>query len=412
MRWGTFGSAGAAWLISKERFMRETTDWVDELKFKVSYGTQGNDQLRNYYAFRDLYNISYNSDTGEYTKVLSGKGNPNLKWEAQQLFNTELEFILFDKKFSGSVEYFSRLNSDMLFNVPMPPSVGYTSEPQNIGSVRNNGVKVDLNADIINTNNLKWSAYANITFVKSKILTLPEYTQATGGIKGSSQIYREGGSLNQVWLVQYAGVDPETGEVLYYTDPESDDYTTTANFADAKQTDLGDASIDAYGGFGTTLDAYGFDLTAQFAYQLGGKAYDGTYQELMHTGRQSGRNWHIDILKAWTPENPNTDIPRINSADDHDQKGSDRWLTSTSYLSLNAVTFGYTVPKKITQKLKINKLRFYVAGDNLWLLSARKGFDPRQTQNTVAQGIGISTTSGNFVYSQMRVISGGISLTF
>jgi TonB-linked SusC/RagA family outer membrane protein len=411
-RWGTFGSVGAAWLISKERFLREATDWVDELKFKISYGTQGNDQLRNYYAFRDLYSISYNSDTGEYTKVLSGKGNPNLKWEAQKLFNTGFEFALFDEKLSGSVEYFSRLNSDMLFNVPMPPSMGYTSEPQNIGSVENHGVEVDLNADIIKTNNLKWSAYANITFVKSKILTLPEYTKETGGIKGNSQIYREGGSLNQIWLAQYAGVDPITGEALYYVDPENDDYTTTANYADAKPTDLGDASIDAYGGFGTTLEAYGFDLSAQFAYQLGGKAYDGTYQELMHTGSQSGRNWHLDILDAWTPENPSATIPRINSADDHDQKMSDRWLTSSSYLSLNAITLGYTVPKKITQKLQINKLRFYISGDNLWLLSSRKGFDPRQTQNAVAQGIGISTTSGNFVYSQMRVISGGISLTF
>jgi TonB-linked SusC/RagA family outer membrane protein len=411
-RWGTFGSGGAAWLISKEQFMIGATDWIDELKLKVSYGTQGNDQLRNYYAFRDLYAISYNSDTGEYTKVLSGKGNPNLKWEAQQLFNTGVEFILFDKKLSGGIEYFSRINSDMLFNVPMPPSVGYSSEPQNIGSIRNNGVEVDLNADIIWTNNIKWSVYANITFLKSKILELPDYTKETGGIKGNSQIYREGGSLNQAWLVQYAGVDPNTGEALYYTDPEEGDYTPTADFSSAKQTDLGDVSIDAYGGFGTTLEAYGFDLTAQFAYQLGGKAYDGTYQELMHTGRQSGRNWHMDILNAWTPENPNTNIPRINSADDHDQKNSDRWLTSTSYLSLNALTLGYTLPTRVTKKLQIEKLRFYVTGDNLWLLSARKGFDPRQSQNAMDRGVGISTTSGNFVYSQMRVISGGIALTF
>jgi hypothetical protein len=241
---------------------------------------------------------------------------------------------------------------------------------------------------------------------------LPEYTKATGGIKGNSQIYKEGGSLNQAWLVKYAGVDPNTGEALYYTDPENDDYTLTANYADAKQTDLGDVSIDAYGGFGTTVVAYGFDVTAQLAYQLGGKSYDGTYQELMHTGKQAGRNWSLDILNAWTPENPNTDVPRINTADDHDQKNSSRFLTNTSYLSLNALILGYTLPSKLTKKWQIGKLRVYVAGDNLALFSARKGFDPRQSQNSLGAGVGISTTSGNYVYSQMRIISGGLSLTF
>jgi hypothetical protein len=156
----------------------------------------------------------------------------------------------------------------MLFNVPMPPSVGYSSEPQNIGSVRNNGIEIDLNADIIKTNDIKWSVYANITFLKSKILELPEYTKETGGIKGNSQIYKEGGSLNQAWLVQYAGVDPNTGEALYYTDPENDDYTPTANFADAKQTDLGDVSIDAYGGFGTTVEAFGYTLPTKITQKL------------------------------------------------------------------------------------------------------------------------------------------------
>ena len=411
-RWGTFGSVGAAWILTRESFLKGKLGWLDELKYKISYGTQGNDQIRNYYAFRDLYRISYNSDTQEYTKVLASKGNPDLTWEAQKLFNTGIEFNLRKGILSGSFDYFSRLNSDMLFNVPMPPSAGYSSLPQNIGSVLNNGFEIDLKSNIINKNNLKWSLFANATKIHSEILKLPDYTKATGGIKSSSFIYKEGGSLNQAYLVEYAGVDKVTGQALYYVDPDNNNLSTTAVYADAKQTDLGDFSVKWYGGFGTTLEAYGFDFTTQLAYQLGGKGYDGGYQELMHTGKQLGRNWHLDILKAWTPENPNTDVPRISSSDDHDQKNSSRFLVSTNYLSLNNMTLGYSVPKNITDKIKISKIRVYVSGDNLALISARKGFDPRQGQNAYGTGLGISTSSGNFVYSQLKVVSGGVSITF
>lgn len=413
-RWGTFGSIGGAWMMNRELFMMGATDWLDEFKLKASYGTQGNDQLNSYYVYRDMYDISYNSVTGEYTKVLSSKGNEQLKWEAQKLFNVGAEFSLLKGKVSGSMEYFSRVNSDMLFSVPMPPSVGYASEPQNVGSVLNNGFELDLFGRLVKTKTLEWSVFANITFTNSEILKLPEYVKesAANGIEYTSSILKEGGSLNQAYMVQYAGVDRESGLSLYYVDPKSGDYSTTTNYEAAHKADLGDVSIDSYGGFGTSLNVHGFDLTAQFAFQLGGKAYDGTYQELMHTGKQSGRNWHVDILDAWTPENTNTNIPRISSSDDIDQQVSSRFLVGTGYLSVNAITLGYTLPTSFTENFEISSLRLYVTGDNLALLSARKGFDPRQSQNAEASGLGISTTSGNFVYSQMRSISGGISVTF
>jgi TonB-linked SusC/RagA family outer membrane protein len=419
-RWGAFASVGAGWLISKEDFMAETKGWLNELKYKISYGTQGNDQLNTYYAFRDLYKISYNSTTGEYTKTLSRKGNPELTWEAQKLFNTGIEFSIFGDKLSGSVDYFSRLNSDMLFNVPMPPSVGYATEPQNVGSVRNSGVEVELSSVAFKNKDVRWTVFLNATNIHSKILELPstykpKETDPIGGIKYSTYILREGGSLYQLYTVEYAGVDPETGRALYYKDPAKGDRSTTAEYSEAKQSDLGDISVKWYGGFGSSLEAYGFDLGVQLAYQLGGKAYDGTYQELMHPGTQLGRNWHTDILNAWTPENPNSDVPRLSSAtttDSHDQKPSDRWIVSSNYLSLNNLTLGYTLPSKLTKALQIDKLRVYVSGDNLALLSARKGYDPRQLQNASSYGVGLSTSTGNYVYSQLKVISGGVSITF
>ncbi|MDR0294942.1 MAG: SusC/RagA family TonB-linked outer membrane protein, partial [Prevotellaceae bacterium] len=415
-RWGTFWSVGGAWLITKEDFMVSTANWLDELKLKASYGTQGNEQIGNYYAWRDMYLITYNNETGEYSKTLSIVGNSALTWEAQKLFNVGVEFSTFEQRFSGGVDFFVRTNTDMLFNLPMPLSAGFASFPTNIGSVRASGIEIDLNGEIFRTDKILWTVAANITHVKSKILDLPEIYKINGGIKGSSSIYKVGGSLTQGWMQRYAGVDPTTGQALYYLDPENGDFTETTDYSIAKQTDVGDLSPDLYGGLSTNIEydfGYGtFDLGIQFTYQLGGKAYDGTYQELMHTGKQGGRNWHMDILNAWTPTNPSATIPRIASSDDNDQQVSDRWLTSTSFLSLNNITLGYTLPKSVTKILQISKARLYVSGDNLWMLSARKGFDPRQSQNALGRGVGISTTSGNYIYSQMRVLSGGILITF
>ena len=413
-RWGHFGSVGAAWLINREGFM-ENAKWIDELKLKASWGTQGNDQvgsgIASYVTYEDFLNIAYNADTKEYSTTLATKGNPELTWEKQMLTNVGVEFDFFKNRFSGSLEYFNRSNSDMLFSLSMPPSAGYASLRQNVGTVVNNGAELELYGELVRTDKVVWSINGNITYIKSKIKELPSVYKENGWVL-SSYIFKEGGSLVEGYLPMYAGVDKATGQALYYVDPDNNDWSTTTNYEEAKQADLGDLSVKFYGGFGTNLEAYGVDLSIQFAYQLGGKAYDGTYQELMHSGKQIGRNWHADILNAWTEDNTDTNVPRISSADDWDQQTSDRWLVSSNYLSLNNLTLGYTLPTDLTKKAGIQKVRFFFQGDNLALFSARKGFDPRQGQNAYSTGLGISTDSGNYVYSQLRTLSGGISLTF
>ena len=413
-QWGTFWSVGGAWILSKEPFMKGLEKSIQELKLKVSYGTQGNDQIRDYYSYRTLWRINYNDDTGEYTRTLAAMGNPNITWESQHMFNVGLEFSIFNEKLYGSVDFFNRYNSNMLWPVPQPISSGVNTIPENIGTARTRGIEIELASQIIDNKNFGWSVSGNITFLKSKVLTLSDYVKSLPNqrIAYSGYTIKEGGSLNEGLYKEYAGVDQNTGQSLYYVDPDNGDFSTTTSFADAKQADVGDLSIAAYGGFGTSFNIYGFDIGAQFAYQFGGKAYDGTYQQLMHTGREIGRNWSKDILNAWTPENHSTTIPRLNSADDFDQQDCDRWLTNSNYLSLNSLTIGYTVPKELTQKLQISNLRFYILGDNLALFSARKGFDPRQTQNQKGVGSGISISTGNYVYSQLRSISGGITISF
>jgi hypothetical protein len=133
---------------------------------------------------------------------------------------------------------------------------------------------------------------------------------------------------------------------------------------------------------------------------------------MMHAGDKMGHIWSVDILNAWTPENTETDVPRLCASDSYDQQTSSRWLVSSNYLSISNVTVGYTLPQKWAKKMGIANARVFFQGDNLALFSARQGYDPRQIQNSLSYGVGISTTSGNFVYSLARTLSGGISIAF
>lgn len=419
-RWGNFGSVGAAWLLSKENFMQGIS-WVDMLKFKISWGKQGNDHLlrvyngkpmENYYAYKDQYTPSYSN--GNYSLVLNYKGNKDLTWESSYSFNTGFDFELFKGRLNGTIEYFSRKTTDLLYNKPVPISSGIStgSVPENIGSIMNRGVELDLNGVLVDTHDFKWSLNFNLTHYKNTIQSLSPELEAQGGQKGSYYIYRIGGSLYESYLKQFAGVDPDTGLALYYVDPDNGDYTTTSDYASAKQADMGDNLPKVYGGFGTTLNFFGFDFSAMFSYQLGGQYYDGTYQSFMHNGNggMQGTNWSKDIRNAWTPENRDTNVPRLDAAINSYQIDSSRFLVSSDYLSINNITLGYTVPKTLLKTLGIAALRVYVTADNLAVISARKGLDPRQSM-----GLGSSTYgsgASQSAYSPMRTIAGGITLTF
>ena len=416
-RWGNFGSVGAAWLINKEEFFKDLdATWIDLLKIKASYGVQGNDNLLltdgitpNYYAYLDQYTVS--NSAGDFATSFTYKGNKDITWETSYSFNAGLEFTLFKERLSGSFEYFSRKTVDLLYNQPVPISLGYSTIPMNVGSMRNAGVELDLNADIIRTKDLTWSFNLNMTHYKNKILDLAETAKNNGGIKSSVTIRNVGGSLYNAYLVKDAGVDPETGKALYYVDPDNGDMTTTDDFSAAKQSDLGSTLPKIYGGFGTSVQYRGFDVSVGLSYQLGGKVYDYSYQQLMHSGEANtaGTNWHKDILNAWSETNKGSNIPRISSADKRNQDLSSRFLQSSNYLSLNSVMVGYTFPKKWTTKFMVNNLRIFFSGDNVALIASRKGLDARQNLGVAYFG---NDDAVGAKYSALRSLSGGISVTF
>ncbi|MBQ7634542.1 MAG: SusC/RagA family TonB-linked outer membrane protein [Bacteroidaceae bacterium] len=405
-RWGNFWSLSAAWEINKENFMRATERWLDMLKLKASFGQQGNDDIRNYYAYTDQYELS--GANGTFSDgVLIYKGNPDLTWEKSNSFNIGFDFSLFKGFFYGSIEYFSRQTQDMLYYKPVSNINGYSSIPMNIGSMRNSGLELDFNFQFIDTKDFRWTAAMNATFLKNKVIELAP--DLNGELIDGSRIFREGESMYQLYLVKYAGVDRTTGLALYWAKDEDGNEYATSDWTTARQTNrqsTGDLLADVYGGLSTSIFYKGFDFSIATSFQLGGKIYDSGYQRLMHAGSVSdvGSNWHEDIRNAWTLTNTNTDIPRLDSGDEMGWQNaqSDRWLISSDYFAINNITLGYTLPASLIKPLRMSSVRVYFSAENVAIFTARKGVDPRTS----------FTSTDMAIYSPLRTLTGGIKVSF
>jgi hypothetical protein len=291
--------------------------------------------------------------------------------------------------------------------------------------MRNKGIELELRGDILRTKDLVWNANFNITHVSNKILSLPKERKnlAVEGYEGytlkenrfahpSEYFIGEGIPLYTFYARKYAGVNEE-GLSTWYKDilDENGKVTgqeTTTALAQGTQYLCGSALPKAYGGFGTTVNYKGFDLTMNFNFQLGGLVYDYEYGSVMSSpSGKFGGNIHKDLLNAWTPENPNSDIPRLNGKDPNQgavsNTPSDRFLTSARFLNFQNLNFGYTLPGKLTSQWKISNCRIYLSAENIWYKSARQGLDPRYS---------FSGTTNGQTYSPIRTISGGLSLQF
>ena len=468
-RWGTFWSVGAAWLINKEKFM-ENVSWVNELKAKFSIGSQGNDNIvasddyLNSYRYTDVFRII--NSGGNVSTSFNQKGTKDITWETNTNINAGIEFQLF-KKLSGSLEFFYRKTTDMLYSFAVAPSNGYASYYDNVGDLYNTGFELELNYNILRTKNINWDVRLNVSTLKNRISKLDDdkktnvvfgtdFTAYEGYNSGDFYI-SEGTSMYSWYMKDYAGVDPETGKSLWYynvyeqhqvvidgvpqvdadgnpikedswfdrngnllENQNADDFSrrkvidrkTTDVYADADYYVINKTTIaPVFGGFGTSLQAYGFDFAINFTYQIGGKQYDRTYASFMSppTSSTAGRNIHVDALESWTASNPSASIPRWQFDDLYTGNQSTRFLTDASYLNIQNINIGYTFPVKWTKAALINNLRIYASAENVFYWSKRKGFDPRQLYGTDSNGnTGINATR----YSPIRTISAGISATF
>lgn len=411
-RWGNFWSVGGAWIISKESFL-EGVDWINTLKVKASYGEQGNDNIGN---FRYIDTYSLINANGNPAASPETKGNETITWEKGGNFNAGVEFALFDNRLSGSFEGFWRKTTDMLMYFPLPASSGFMGYYDNVGDMTNSGIEIELAGELIRTRDFTWSMNLNFTWYKNRITRLPEERKTMEqegyrGYQGSGIFYGEGLPMYTLRMKKYAGVNPENGIALYYMNEKDSNgnptgnIVTTWNYDNADFYLCGTTLAPVYGGFSTQFEYKGFDLSAAFNYQIGGQVLDSDYGSLMGVPDASSRgtNIHADIFNAWTPTNTNTNVPRYMYGDLYTTANSDRFLVNASYLSLENINFGYTLPSNIVKKLYLSKLRVYFAASNLWVWSKRQGLDPRQS---------FTGSPNNTYYAPIRTLSGGFTVTF
>ena len=410
-RWGSFWAVGGSWRAKEESFLKDV-EWLDNLKVKASYGTQGNDNVGYTHNYSDLYRVERVDGQPAFSKEL--RGNKDLTWEKSNNFNAGFELGLWNW-LDFNVDFFIKETKDMLYYSPLPPSQGSPSGIyRNEMDMKNTGIEFELNANIFDTDNFKWNVSLNGTHYKNELTKLPISKPAEkypDGYQSGSYWRKIGGSLYDFYAYEYAGVDKTNGKPLYnvYLTDENGNETgvveTTSDITKATRRQTGKSAIpDFVGGLSTTVEAYGFDLTVQTAFQLGGYVYDSNYVGLMTPG-DAGQNFHKDMFNRWTPANTDTNIPALG----YQMQGQtinngnyvDFFLTDASYFSLRNITLGYSLPKNWLQKAGIEKLRVYVTGDNIWLRSARKGLDPRYDFKG----------STNFSYSALSTYSIGLNLT-
>ena len=410
-RWGNFWSVGAGWRISKEKWM-ENAEWVNDLKIRASYGTQGNESMLNYTPYQDLWSVTWDGSQLGYTP--SFYGNPDLSWEKQATIDAGIDFRLWNRV-SGSIEYFHRKTNDMIFKRPKSIASGREYNWENIGAMLNQGVEFEVTVDLVKTRKVNWSVTLVGSHYDNKLLTLPEENREDGIVTGRFK-YMEGRSIFEYYTYKYAGMDANGNAQWHgFEKDDNGDFildeagnkkpTITSEYNKAEKFYLGKvATPKLSGGLSTTFKWNGIDVNIATAFQIGGWAYDSEYLGTMGQSFYVGHN--RDMWNTFNPETMSGKYPiwNANNSSNSYSQTSDVHLIDASYLSLRNVTIGYSFPKKWMQKLGIGGIRVYVTGDNLALWSKRQGFDPR---------VSITGSNGDFGgYAPLRVISGGVNLTF
>ncbi len=379
VRWGSFGSAGIGWRVSEEAFMKKAS-WINELKFKANYGSLGNEGIGTYYAYQNLYIAGYNNANASGYIPNNVPPNPELLWEKPTGYNVGVDFVLFNRKLTGSIDYFNRGSEGLFFDVPLPTSTGNAYVTRNIAEMKNYGWEVQLGYNAITKKNFDWRIDVNFTAYKNEITKMPAESKTV--ISGTKQL-AEGHSIYDFFMREFAGVDQATGEALYYKDVldaqnKVTGRTITNKWSQGTQYYVGGTALpDWSGGVTNTFRFRNYELSILTTFSYGGKFYDGNYQGIMHFGSY-GTAWHSDILNRWQKPGDITNVPRVQNAVADQDGTSTRYLFDASYLNIKNITLTYNLPKATATKLHLNGLSVFGNVDNAWLFTAKKGMDPQR----------------------------------
>lgn len=392
-RWGNFWSVAGSWRISQEEFLKDN-DIINNLRLRASYGTNGTLPSDNF-GWRSLlgYGNKYMEQPGGGILTIADR---NLTWETSFATNLALEFGLFRNRISGSIEYFNKDSKDLLQDVPISTVTGFSSTLRNIGEINNKGIEIELNGDIVRTNDFRWSLGINATSLKSKVTKLYGgqdiiWNDPTGGDARSQFIYREGESTLAFYGYEWAGVDPQNGKNVWYVNNSENDQTgdfvfngrgATYTYTKATRKIIGNAIPKLFGGINSDLEYKGISVGLNFIYKVGGNLYDGAFKDVADDGyyweRIRSQEYYDNM---WTPANTSGYYPKLDGNDLTDaMQHSTRQMHSASFLRLKNVMVGYRLPKEWIKNIKLENCRLYFNGTNLLTASKYKIADPEVNQ--------------------------------
>lgn len=384
-RWGSFWSISGAWRIIEEKFMSPTKDWLTDLKIRASYGVNGT-LPSDYFGYMGLSSLT-NGYLEQPGIIQSQLRNDDLQWETNYNLNLGLDFALWNR-INVTLEYYTRTTKNLLMDRPISMTTGFSSYLMNIGEVKNKGVELEISSTNIQTKDFSWNTTFNISHNKNKIVTLDGMQTE---IKSGSQIRKVGKSYRTFYMIEFAGINPETGAPQFYTNDVDEngnyikDITEEINKAHAIVLDK-HAEPNAIGGLSNTLRYKWFDLNFMFSYQFGGYSYDNWAQKTEHGGNDLEANIPSYYKDSWKKpgdvtkyelfyEKPSVAMNKVTTT---------RRLHSTDFIRLKTLTFGFTVPKDWTRKIGIENVRLYASANNLWTWAAYDYYDPEAVSGGTA----------------------------
>ncbi len=374
-RWANFWSIGGSWIISEEAFLSNVS-LVDNLRLRGSYGTSGNADLPSNFISQELYGFG-NAYLGSPGSSPTQIANPDITWETSRGYNFGLDFTILNNRIGATIDYYNRTSEDLLFQVPVSSTSGFTTAWENIGKLRNNGLEFQLNLNPIKPSRaggFSWSIDANYSANRNEILELPEGEDIIQG----RQILREGEAIRSFYTQQWAGVNPADGTPLWYTyDDDGNETGITGTYGQADRKVFGNAAPDFIVGLTNTFAFKGLRLSAFFYAAQGHQIYNSTSRFTDSDGLRFGWAHTAAALDYWEQPGDISARPApIAGGNNGAFSHSTRYLEDASFIRLRNISLSYSLPSSMMQRAKMQGATLYVQGQNLWTLSNYGGLDP------------------------------------
>lgn len=407
-RVGYFPSVAASWLISNEGFMKDQ-NVVSLLKLRASYGVTGNNNIPAYqylatYALSKLYQNQVAADP-------SRLANPLLAWERANMAAVGIDLALINR-IDMSIDLYNTDNVALLLDVPVAPSTGFFEKTANAGSVRNQGIEYKIDAQAMKMKNFEWNIGFNIGFNKNTVTETPNHEAFLQTASNVHQQVAEGQDIYTWYMKEWAGVNPENGDPLWYIYGEDGSKTTTNDYNAATETTVGKATPLFQGGLQTDFKFFGVFINLNSNFTYGNKIYNYSRMSTDADGAYIGYN-QLDIeaygWKRWSqPGDVATHPKPVLNGNKNSNQISSRYLEDGSYFRLRNVTVGYDFPRELIKKALMTKCRIYFSGDNLFTLSKFSGMDP---EVSLGRGGSLAGFYGQ-TYPVGRTFQGGVEISF